>query len=50
MTKFLPPANTMKLRSNITGFRQEDHNHILVYQSHNIGYAGGGGQQCKHVG
>ena len=24
MTKFFPPAKTMQLRSNITGFRQED--------------------------
>ena len=24
MTKFFPPAKTMQLRSNITGFRQEE--------------------------
>jgi hypothetical protein len=30
MTKFFPPAETMELRSNITGFRKEDHKPLAL--------------------
>ena len=30
MTKFFPPAKTMQLRSNITGFRQEERDPLAV--------------------